>query len=58
MEWLLVYVRTYVISVHWFVTMVAAEREDGRLKVEIKRAHSELEDIKEQMNVYEVGWLV
>lgn len=38
--------------------MVAVEREDGRLKVEIKRAHSELEDIKEQMNVYEVGWLV
>lgn len=35
--------------------MVTAEREDGRLKTEMKRAHSELEDIKEQMNIYEVG---
>ena len=35
--------------------MVTAEREDGRLKVEMKRAHSQLEDIQEQMNIYEVG---
>lgn len=36
------------------VAMVTAEREDGRLKVEMKRAHSRLEDIQEQMNIYEV----
>lgn len=37
------------------VAMVTAEREDGRLKVEMKRAASQLEDIQEQMNIYEVG---
>ena len=31
-----------------------AEREEGRLKNEMKRLHSEREDLKEKMNIYEV----
>jgi UDP-glucose:O-linked fucose beta-1,3-glucosyltransferase len=32
----------------------AAEREEGRLKDEMRRLHLEREDLKEKMNIYEV----
>ena len=31
-----------------------AEREEGRLKDEMRRLHLEREDLKEKMNTYEV----
>ena len=31
-----------------------AEREEGRLKTEMRRLHLEREDLKEKMNIYEV----
>ncbi len=36
------------------VCVCAAEREEGRLKDEMRRLHLEREDLKEKMNIYEV----
>ena len=35
--------------------LTIAEREEGRLKQEIKKLEKELEDLKEKKNVFEVG---
>ena len=36
------------------VCVCVAEREEGRLKAEMRRLHLEREDLKEKMNIYEV----
>ena len=38
--------------------MTLAEREEGRLKDEMRRLHLEREDLKEKMNIYEVAELI
>ena len=35
--------------------LTIAEREEGRLKQEIKKLEKELEDLKEKKNVFEVS---
>ena len=35
--------------------LATAEREEGRLKDEMRRLRVEREDLKEKMNIYEVG---
>ena len=34
---------------------MTAEREEGRLKDEMRRLRLDREDLKEKMNIYEVG---
>ena len=38
--------------------LTIAEREEGRLKQEIKKLEKELEDLKEKKNVFEVIWRI
>lgn len=42
-----------LVEVH-IVCVCTAEREEGRLKDEMRRFHLEREDLKEKMNIYEV----